>query len=270
MKISILSCGWLGKPLALHLQEAGYPVKGARTSREGVEELKALGLDACQVILSGEALTAPPAFWETDILIINIPPRMSRGGNAHIAEMALLRNLLETAGIRKVLFISSTAVYRDVNGPVTEQHEEMPDTANGQALRAVEKLLRTSPVFDTTVLRFGGLIGYDRLPDERRILEGTRINSLPMNVIHRDDCIGVIRTVIEKDIWGEVFNACAGGHPLRRDYYATAARVLGVPLPPAPPPDHRPYKIVDSGKLIAALGYAFKYNDPLKVFEKEG
>jgi nucleoside-diphosphate-sugar epimerase len=133
----------------------------------------------------------------------------------------------------------------------------------------VEKLLRTSPVFDTTVLRFGGLIGYDRLPDERRIREGARINDLPMNVIHRDDCIGVIRAVIEKDVWGEVFNACAGAHPLRRDYYATAARALGVPLSQAPPQDHKHYKIVDSGKLKAALGYAFKYDDPLKVFEKE-
>ena len=266
MKISILSCGWLGKPLALHLREAGYQVKGARTSEKGVQELQALGLDAYKVILSEETLTAPAAFWDADILVINIPPRMGRGGNAHVAEIALLRAFLETTGIRKVVFVSSTAVYKDVNGLVTEQNEEIPDTPNGQALRAAEKLLLASPVFDTTVLRFGGLIGYDRLPDERRIAEGKRINDLPMNVIHRDDCIGVIGAVIGKGAWGEVFNACAASHPLRSDYYKMAARALGVSLPLRLPAEQKPYKIVDSRKLTDALGYTFKYNDPLLVF----
>lgn len=265
--ISILSCGWLGKPLALHLQAAGYGVKGARTSPEGAAELTALGLEGYTVILSEDVLTGPDAFWEADILIVNIPPRKERGMEAHVAEIALLRSFVETTTISKVLFVSSTSVYADINGLVTEDNEEQPDTPNGQALRAAEALLLASDRFDTTVLRFGGLIGYDRLPNERRIQEGKRINEQPMNVIHRDDCIGVISTVIEKEVWGEVFNACASGHPQRCNYYKAAAQALGVQMPRKLPAAEAPYKIVGSRKLRNVLGYTFKYDDPLQVFE---
>lgn len=266
-KISILSCGWLGKPLALHLQAAGYPVKGARTSIEGVKELTALGLEAYTVILSEEVLTGPDEFWEADILIVNIPPRKERGMDAHVLEIALLRSFVETTTISKVIFVSSTSVYADVNGLVTEENEVMPDSPNGQALRAAEALLLASERFDTTVLRFGGLIGYDRLPDARRILEGKRMNEQPMNVIHRDDCIGVISQVISRGVWGEIFNACASGHPQRSNYYKVAAQALGVRLPRRLPAEDQPYKIVGSRKLRHVLGYTFKYDDPLLVFE---
>ncbi|MBS0030137.1 SDR family NAD(P)-dependent oxidoreductase [Chitinophaga sp. 22321] len=267
-KISILSCGWLGKPLALHLKAAGYPVKGARTSEAGVAELAALGLEAYTVILSEEVLTGPDAFWDADILVVNIPPRRERGMEAHVAEIALLRSFLETTRINKVVFVSSTSVYADINGLVTEDNEEVPDTANGQALRAAEALLLASDHFDATVLRFGGLIGYDRLPDARRIQEGKRINEQPMNVIHRDDCIGIIRMVIEKEVWGEMFNACASAHPRRSHYYKAAAQALGIELPRRLPAEEGPYKIVGSRKLRHVLGYTFKYDDPLLVFDQ--
>lgn len=267
-RISILSCGWLGKPLALHLKAAGYDVKGARTSPEGVKELEALGLEAYNIILSEDVLTGPDAFWDADILIINIPPRKERGKDAHVSEIALLRSFIETTTISKVIFVSSTSVYKDINGLVTEENEEMPDTPNGQALREAENILLESLVFDTTVLRFGGLIGYDRLPDQRRILEGRKANAQPMNVIHRDDCIGVINKVIEKDVWGEVFNACASGHPQRSHYYKAAAQRLGIQLPRRLPAEDEPYKIVGSSKLRNLLAYTFRYDDPLAVFNQ--
>ncbi|MBO9729929.1 MAG: SDR family NAD(P)-dependent oxidoreductase [Chitinophaga sp.] len=268
-KISILSCGWLGKPLALHLQEAGYAVKGARTSAAGVAELTALGLEAYEVVLSTDVLTGPDAFWDADILIINIPPRKERGAEAHVEEIALLSSFLETTTISKVIFISSTSVYADINGLVTEESQELPETPNGLALRAAEKQLIMATRFETTILRFGGLIGYDRLPDANRIREGKRNNEQPMNVIHRDDCIGVIRTIIEKEIWGETFNACATGHPQRCNYYKAAAQAMGIQVPRRLPAEEQPYKIVSSRKLRYALGYPFKYDDPLMVFSEQ-
>ncbi|SEW57383.1 SDR family oxidoreductase [Chitinophaga arvensicola] len=267
-KISILSCGWLGKPLALHLKAAGYNVKGARTSPEGVKELEALGLEAYNVILAEDVLTGPDAFWEADILIVNIPPRKERGKEAHVSEIALLRSFIETTPISKVIFVSSTSVYKDINGLVTEENEEIPETPNGQALREAENLLLGAESFNTTVLRFGGLIGYDRLPDQRRIMEGRKSNAQPMNVIHRDDCIGVINQVIVKDAWGEIFNACASGHPQRTHYYKAAAQHLGIQMPRRLPAEEEPYKIVGSSKLRNMLGYTFRYDDPLMVFSR--
>ncbi|MFY0256067.1 SDR family NAD(P)-dependent oxidoreductase [Chitinophaga sp. 30R24] len=267
-KISILSCGWLGKPLALHLQQAGYQVRGARTTNEGVQELQQLGLEAYTVMLTQEVLIGPDAFWDADILIVNIPPRSERGAVAHVEEMKLLNSFLSTTAIRHIIFVSSTSVYADINDLVTEENEEMPETPNGQALRRIESMFLESQTFHTTILRFGGLIGYDRLPDKRRLLGGQHRNNQPMNAIHRDDCIGVITNIIEKSIWGEVLNACASRHPLRSKYYEAAAKVLGVKLPRRKWEEERPYKIVGCSKLRKMLGYTFKYDDPLLVFAR--
>ena len=43
--VSILGCGWLGKPLALSFLEDGFNVKGSTTSEEKVDELEALGIE---------------------------------------------------------------------------------------------------------------------------------------------------------------------------------------------------------------------------------
>lgn len=266
-----MSCGWLGKPLALELQRMGYAVKGARTSAGGVEELKAAGIDGHVVVLNDTRPEAPEVFWDADVLVINVPPRnRERGVQAHINEMRALREKLETTAIRKVLFVSSTSVYADVNGEVTETNNVIPDAPNGAALREVEQLLLESPVFRTTVLRFGGLIGYDRVPTLELLQSPRRNNDVPMNVIHRDDCIAIIGRLIEKNIWGEVFNACATGHPLRYQYYSAAARAFGLPLPEKQPVAALPYKTVNSDKLKQWLGYTFIYDDPLTIFDAPG
>ncbi|SKA30345.1 Nucleoside-diphosphate-sugar epimerase [Chitinophaga eiseniae] len=267
-KISILSCGWLGKPLALELQRRGYAVKGARTSAGGVEELKAAGIDGYVVVLNDVLPEAPEAFWDTDVLIVNVPPRnRERGVQAHIREISALRQKLESTAIRKVLFVSSTSVYADVNGEVTETDMALPEAPNGAALREVEQLLLQSPVFRTTVLRFGGLIGYDRVPTAEILESQRRNNDVPMNVIHRDDCIAIIGRLIAENIWGEVFNACATGHPYRYEYYSAAARAFGLSLPEKQTTAALPFKTVNSDKLKQRLGYTFIYDDPLRIFD---
>lgn len=267
-KISILSCGWLGKPLAIALQQRGYAVKGARTSAEGVKELQEAGIDGHIVVLRDGLPQAPETFWDADVLVINVPPRnRERGVQAHIEEIKGLREKLEATGIKKVLFVSSTSVYADVDGIVTETDMGMPEAPNGAALREVEQLLLQSPAFRTTVLRFGGLIGYDRVPTAAVLQSQRRNNDAPMNVIHRDDCVAIICQLIEKEIWGEIFNACAGGHPTRYQYYSLAAKAFGLELPEKKPYGQQSAKIVSSEKLKQWLGYKFIYDDPLTIFD---
>ena len=43
-EISILGCGWLGKPLALALLNNNYAVKGSTTSFEKTQHLASLGI----------------------------------------------------------------------------------------------------------------------------------------------------------------------------------------------------------------------------------
>ena len=94
--------------------------------------------------------------------------------------------------------------------------------------------------------------------------EGGRIIEHPegfVNMIHRDDCIGIIREILRQKCWGEILNACADTHPTRRDFYSLAAAKVGrTDLVFNEQADHH-YKIVSSQKLKALLGYEFTYGD---------
>lgn len=262
-RISILSCGWVGLPLAIRLKETGYQVKGARTSAEGAAALTELGLEGYQVVLSPDELVLPEAFLETDCLVIAIPPRMQRGKDAHIREMEKLADRLEGSPIAQVIFVSSTAVYAATEGVVTEEDQEWPATPNGQALRIVEELLLKN--FATTVLRPGGLVGYDRLPKASRLHKLPDTIAQPMNVVHRDDLADIILQLVATPWPGEVFNVCAGEHPVRYTYYQKAATQLGITLDPLPANVPLTGKIVDSGKLLRMLNYQFRYNDSMQL-----
>src|SRR5690606_15302388 len=107
-----------------------------------------------------------------------------------------------------------------------------PETDSGKAMLAAEALFSENPAFQTTVIRLGGLIGPGRHPG--RFFSGKKNvpnGMAPVNLIHLDDCIGLIEAVIEKNIWNGVFNACAPQHPSRQEFYSNAAKSAGLPLP---------------------------------------
>ena len=264
--ITILGCGWLGLPLAKALIKAGYPVKGSTTNEENLETLRDAGLEPFLVQLdpevNGEDITD---FLHSDILIVNIPPeRRDDIVEYHIEQFSSLIDALGQSPVRSVLFVSSTSVYPSLNREVTEEDAVDPEALSGQALLLVEEMLMQESGFQTTVLRFGGLIGYDRNPEKYLSSMKEIVNpDQPMNFIHRDDCIKIILEIIRLQQWGEVFNACSPVHPLRRDYYSKAAEEHSMPLTPfAFSAEPAPYKIVNSAKLISALHYQFIYPDP--------
>ncbi len=265
-RVSILGCGWVGKPLAEHLLKAGHTVKGSRTTADGVNEMNALGVQGCLVKLEEWSLTAQATFWETDVLIIDVPPRMHRGPQVFAHEMATLRDHLMHTSIRKVIFISSTSVYPNVNGTVDETCTQPADTPNGKALLDAEQLFLHTAGLDTVVIRFGGLAGYNRFPATQARIDETSGLEMPVNLIHRDDCIAIIAQVIQQDIWGEIFNACASAHPLKYDYLSAVADWYGLQRPTRKDSEAVAWKIISNDKLKNRLGYAFLYDDPLQFF----
>jgi nucleoside-diphosphate-sugar epimerase len=261
--VSILGCGWLGLPLASHLLSEGYVVKGSVTSQEKKELLKQKGIIPYQIQITDHEITGDdlPGFFASDILVINFPPARREDIVAyHTAQMSLLAGMVRS---KHVLFVSSTSVYPDLNREVTEADSFEPAKGSGKALVAAEDILQA---FSCTVLRFAGLIGYDRKPG--RFLAGKKDvanGDGPINVIHQDDCIGIITAIIQQGVWGEVFNACSDVHPTRRKFYTLAAEKAGLELPTFSADAVSTFKIINSDKLKNRLGYSFKYPDPLKT-----
>ncbi|UJH68737.1 NAD(P)H-binding protein [Allomuricauda sp. SCSIO 65647] len=247
--LGILGCGWLGLPLAKHLKAKGYSVRGTTTSQQKVEKLNRSGIDSFLVMLHEDGVQGQiEAFLsDMDILIVNVPPKLrsSSSGN-YVDKMKHLVKKIGAFGIKHVLFVSSTSVYGNVTGEITEDTLPRPITESGRQLLDVESFLMTKKTFTTTIIRFGGLIGPNRHPVN--FLSGKvdlKNGGELINLIHLDDCIYMISSIIEKEYWNEVFNGVYPYHPNKADYYHDEAKKKGLQ-----PPLYREKPLKNSKKTI--------------------
>jgi nucleoside-diphosphate-sugar epimerase len=267
-QISILGCGWLGLPLARALLQNGFSVNGSTTSSEKLSVLENSGIQPFQITLDSNRISGNiEAFLRgSKILIIDIPPKL-RGnskdplnalGLSFVGKIETLIPFIEKSEIENVIFVSSTSVYGDANSIIAEETEPHPETEGGKQLLQTEQLLQKNTNFKTTVLRFGGLIGEDRHPVH--FLAGrTNIENpnAPINLIHQEDCMGIIMKIIEINSWGETFNGVAPFHPNRKEYYTQKAAELNLALPEFNYQLPTFGKIVLSSKVEKVLGYSF-------------
>ncbi len=255
--IAILGCGWLGMPLAEKLSELGYSVVGSTTTPGKFEKISSIGVTPYLIKLDEHEVVGDIIGFlsKATILIINVPPqRKTQSEFTH--KLRTLIPFIEKSKVSRVLFISSTSVYGDNNNVVTENSVLTPETASGKDLVKSECLLQSDKHFETTILRFGGLIGGDRNPI--KFLSGRPLeNPLgPVNLIHQDDCIGIIIQIIEKGAWGEVFTGVTPFHPTRQEYYLTKAKEQSL-APPISQDGPSTGKTVTSEKLTSVLDYKF-------------
>lgn len=267
-QISILGCGWLGLPLAKSLIENEFNVKGSTTSVEKLSTLKNIGIQPFLLELDSESIPdALPIFLKgSETLIIAIPPKLrgknkdysDANANSFVKKIANLLPFIQQSSIEKVLFISSTAVYGEANAVVDENTKPIPVTESGKQLLAIEQLLLENNDFKTTILRFGGLIGEDRNP--ARFLAGKENlpnPEAPINLIHQDDCIGIILKIIESNTWNETFNAVCPYHPSREKYYTQKALENKLVAPKFNHDEASVGKTIVSDKLEKILQYTF-------------
>ena len=260
-KISILGCGWLGLPLAKALIGNGISVKGSTTSPEKIVGLEKAGITSFLIEIGENGINGNmhQFLGQSQVLIINIPPKLR--GNSKENFVSKIKNILpfiEKSGIKKVLFVSSTSVFSDECEFVTEATIPNPDTESGKQLLECEKLLQNNSNFEITILRFGGLIGEDRHPIH--FLAGrTNIENpeAPINLIHQEDCIGIILKIIDSNFWGEMFNAVAPFHPSREEYYSQKAKEYNLEQPIFTHSKPSIGKTIASDKLESVLKYQF-------------
>jgi nucleoside-diphosphate-sugar epimerase len=267
--VSILGCGWLGTALGKKLLANRYIVKGSSMTTEKINELETTGIQPYYIKVEPDSLEIDyAAFFNTDVLIISIPPqRVENIEELFPQQITQIVQYIQKLKIKKVILISSTSVFENQNMIVREGDEGEPDKPAGKALLKAEKMLLDLNDTKTTVIRFGGLIGYNRNPARFLLGKSNVPGNTPVNLIHRDDCVNIITEVIGKDIWGEVFNACSPGHPTKKEFYTRAAKIGDLPLPGfTEKPEN--YKIVNSNKLIEKLSYTFEYPNPMDYLKE--
>lgn len=233
--IGITGCGWLGLPLAQSLLAHGHTINGTTTSEEKIAILETSGIVPFHIRLSENGIhgNIHDFLSNLEVLIINVPPNL-RGTTTenYVDKMRHLHLALKNSGIKKVIFISSTSVYGSASGELTEDIRPEPSTEAGRQLLASENLFRNDRSLSTTIIRFGGLIGPNRHPvyqlsGRKNLTNGDQ----PINLIHLNDCIRVVRSVLKKDLWDHIFNAVYPYHPSKREYYTSEAEKRGLTPP---------------------------------------
>ena len=249
--VSILGCGWLGKPLATYLINKDFIIKGSTTSVEKLQDFKNLGINSFLVDIDEVNEQTIQPFLTSEILIVAIPSKNVLGFKNLIRE-------IKKSTIKKVIFISSTSVYPSLNKEMTEE-----DTTIDSPLVEIENAFRVNKNFKTTIIRFAGLFGYERQPgnwfQNKKVPQPKGF----VNMIHQQDCIVIIYQIIKQDVFGEVFNACSNHHPTRKEYYLNAKKVLKTAPPTFEDSSPLKYKIINADKVQKRLNYTFIYDDLL-------
>lgn len=302
MQISIIACGWLGLPLGEYLAFKGHKVKGSTTKFSKILKLENAGIEPFVLNLDPEINCENfNELVDSELIIINIPPRIAKkGADFHIDQIKnLIKGIKENTSVNsvppcdpneklsvnsvplcnpneklsvhsmspcgnspKIIFISSTSVYPEANQIATENSV----VDENSVLIKAENLLKDS--FEkVTILRCGGLMGYDRQPGKYYAGKPFDNWASGVNYIHQDDALLIINQIIDHDIWNETFNICSPVHTSRKEIIAKNCEDLGLELPFFTEPQKPiPFKIISPEKLINTLNYQFKYPNPLDYF----
>jgi nucleoside-diphosphate-sugar epimerase len=185
----------------------------------------------------------------------------------------LLLNIKNSA-IKNIIYISSTSVYPELNREVFEEDVITPEQSASPTMVKTENLLKDfceNSKLNLTILRCGGLMGYDRIP--AKYFSGWRgltTGDIQVNYVHRDDVIKVIETIIEDEIWNEIFNIVSPIHPIRKEIYSKNCEEFGFEMPEfVKPNEPQAFKIISPKKWLECSKYSFIYENPLDYYYKK-
>ena len=256
--VAIVGCGWFGFPLAKSLVTQGFKVCGSKRELSAIDSLTDAGIVGFQLDLDDtRAGVLPAVFFESDSLVVNVPPALKRGNRLYIQRLTNLIELLQGKVFKRIIFVSTTGVYPSEGTEVFEQ-DATAYSEDSALLLAAEQLLVNYGA--TCVVRFAGLVGPKRHPG--RFLAG-KVDiagaSNAVNLVHLDDCIDGVIAVIKADKVSPIYNLCAPDHPTKAAFYSQACSALGLVVPEFSDITS-PNKIVNGDHICQSL--AFNYRHP--------
>lgn len=269
--VALIGCGWFGFALAKQLVDEGYRVTGCKRSAEELSVLTEVGIEAYPLQLGHEAPCAPDAqalsgLFQTDYLVVNIPPRLKRGNTAYLEELQQLIALTQGWQYQRIVFVSTTGVYPTQDKLMIEA-DAMAESSDSQVLLDAEALFQALP--HTCIVRFAGLVGPKRHPG--RFLAGkTDVSgaNVAVNLVHLTDCVRAVSAILAATHCGlsvaPIYNLCAPIHPTKAEFYQAATQSLGL-VTPEFNQQSMPSKIIQADAISTDLGFRYQYGSPLDM-----
>ncbi|MFP4173122.1 MAG: SDR family oxidoreductase [Candidatus Hydrogenedentota bacterium] len=280
-RVLIAGCGYVGSVLGSRLAGEGHIVWGLRRDPAGLPEaVTGIGCDLGAPEL--EARLPDDVDW----VFYAVGADSFTEAAYRTAYVEGLDNLLQalrrkSVAPARVVFTSSTGVYHQQDGEwVDETSPTEPAQFSGQRVLEGERLVRESP-FPSTAVRFGGIYGPRRTRLITQVRNGEAVcpEGPPryINLIHRDDCAGVLAHLMTLDAPAECYLAVDSEPTDRGAILRWTAHRLGLPDPPASPDassgGRRGSNKRCSNARLLASGYRFRYptfRDGYEALIREG
>ena len=263
MQVLILGCGDIGTRVGLFLLDRGWRVAAARRNPERLPD----AFDRHKVNL------ADPANWGAldavapDYLVVTPTPQSydPAGYQAGFAEVAkTLASQKWIAQCRRVIWVSSTRVYRESEGGWVDEHSPLNlDEAQAGSMIAGEAAIRRAAT--ATIIRPAGVYGDPEGMLMRRVRagEGGAAGAVYGNRIHREDLARLIVHCVDRDAAGQSVPPTLVGadhdqtptHEIE-DWLADQIGVtLNRPSDPSPPRANRRCR----NALLTRVGFRLSY-----------
>lgn len=252
----IIGCGWIGQPLGVEIAKLGFSVFGGTRNLEKINVLIQKGIKGFKIDFNNQEISlelSKEQIQNTSLLIFSIPPT----GFSNYGEAVLTIARMFPQDTR-LIFTSSTSVYKEVN----EMVDENSALDENHSVTKAETLLLKNFKNRLIILRLAGLIGENRHPVNYFLNKPAIPNGLaPVNLIQLTDVIQAFLTIIQDKTANQIYNICSSEHPTRMDYYgAIAKQKFGIELSFLAEGNG---KIIDGSKIVKESG--FQYNT--SIFE---
>ncbi|XAS64754.1 NAD(P)H-binding protein [Micrococcaceae bacterium Sec5.8] len=245
MTVLMAGCGDLGTEAGLRFAKAGHRVVGWRRSPEKLPA----AIEGVAADLSSDELPPVPA--DTTAVVVAVAADAPTEAAYRAAYVDGLSNVVDAilasgAPVRRVVFVSSTAVHGDAGGNwIDERTTPEPGGFSGRIIREAEELLsrRLSGTGITpVVLRLGGIYG----PGRTRLIDQVRGGSAVIpaesrftNRIHRDDAAAAIEHLCTMDAVPAPVYLGVDNEPAELgEVLGFLAAELGLPRPPSDAVEH--------------------------------
>ncbi|WP_116132782.1 SDR family oxidoreductase [Tropicimonas sp. IMCC34043] len=227
-----LGHGYSARALArLLLDQGGWRIIGTTRTAGGADRLREQGIEA--LVWPGTDLTGVIA--EATHILASAAP--DSGGDPFLPDIA---DALRLARPEWIGYLSTTGVYGDHQGAwVDETTPLTPTTRRGQQRVLAEgqwQALAAETGLPLHIFRLAGIYGPGRGPfakvrdgTARRIVKPGQVFSR----IHVEDIARVLAASIVRPDPGAIYNVCDDDPAPPEDVIAHAARLLGLPVPPA-------------------------------------
>lgn len=199
----VVGCGDIGGAVARHFAQCDWRVIGVRRRAIDLPGVTMIAADVTEPAALAILQNLKPDY----LLIVLTPGEFSdrRYREVYVDGARNILDAVDTAAIKRIVWVSSTSVYHQDNGEwLDETSSAQPNQFSGMRLLEAERVIADSDL-PHTIVRFGGIYGPDRDRLLQQLRSGRRTANEPprySNRIHRDDAVAILQFLLERSAGG--------------------------------------------------------------------